>query len=100
VAPPFVSVLPLWLRSTPRLANRRCDAWSASISCSRSQAGSPCQWEGTEELTHTGDIVGTLRYMAPERFRGKSDPRSKVYGLGITLYELARAATPFPQMSG
>jgi serine/threonine protein kinase/WD40 repeat protein/tetratricopeptide (TPR) repeat protein len=44
--------------------------------------------EGTEELTHTGDIVGTLLYMAPERFRGRSDPRSDVYGLGVTLYEL------------
>jgi serine/threonine protein kinase/WD40 repeat protein len=39
-------------------------------------------------LTQTGDIVGTLRYMAPERFGGKSDPRSDLYGLGVTLYEL------------
>jgi WD40 repeat protein len=40
------------------------------------------------DLTRTGDIIGTLRYMAPERFRGVSEPRSDVYGLGMTLYEL------------
>jgi hypothetical protein len=39
-------------------------------------------------LTHTGDIVGTLRYMAPERFNGHGDARSDVYSLGLTLYEL------------
>jgi serine/threonine protein kinase/WD40 repeat protein len=44
--------------------------------------------EGTEELTQTGDIVGTLRYMAPERFSGRTDARSEVYSLGVTLYEL------------
>jgi WD40 repeat protein/serine/threonine protein kinase len=42
----------------------------------------------SDDLTHTGDIVGTLRYMAPERFSGQGDLRSDVYSLGLTLYEL------------
>jgi serine/threonine protein kinase len=42
----------------------------------------------SEDLTHTGDVVGTLRYLAPERLRGQSDPRGDVYSLGLTLYEL------------
>jgi WD40 repeat protein len=41
-----------------------------------------------EDLTHTGDVVGTLRYLAPERLRGQSDPRGDVYSLGLTLFEL------------
>ncbi len=41
-----------------------------------------------ENLTHTGDIVGTLRYMAPERFTGQADARADIYSLGLTLYEL------------
>jgi WD40 repeat protein/serine/threonine protein kinase len=43
--------------------------------------------EGTA-LTGSGDLIGTLRYMAPERFRGWSDPRSDSYSLGLTLYEM------------
>jgi len=44
--------------------------------------------EGTAELTSPGDVVGTLRYLAPERFQGAADPRSDVYSLGLTLYEM------------
>lgn len=47
------------------------------------------------QLTQSGDIVGTLAYLAPERLQGKSDARSDVYGLGISLYELAALKLPF-----
>ncbi len=41
-----------------------------------------------EGLTATGDVVGTLRYLAPERFNGQCDAQADVYALGATLYEL------------
>jgi eukaryotic-like serine/threonine-protein kinase len=41
-----------------------------------------------QNLTHTGDVLGTLRYMPPEAFEGKSDARGDVYSLGLTLYEM------------
>jgi serine/threonine protein kinase/WD40 repeat protein len=44
--------------------------------------------EGEEALTHSGDMVGTLRYIPPERFAGCADARGDVYALGLTLYEL------------
>jgi WD40 repeat protein len=53
--------------------------------------------DGGDGLTQTGDIVGTLRYMAPERFQGKSDPRSDLYGLGVTLYELLTLRPAFDE---
>ncbi|MBI1314477.1 protein kinase [bacterium] len=50
------------------------------------------------ELTQTGDLLGTLRYMAPEQLSGKFDERSDLCSLGLTLFELlafrpAHAAT-------
>ncbi|WP_435011462.1 serine/threonine-protein kinase [Tundrisphaera lichenicola] len=42
-----------------------------------------------DDLSRSGDLIGTLRYMAPERFHGRSDARSDIYSLGLTLFELA-----------
>src|SRR6266542_4037757 len=39
--------------------------------------------DDAEGLTDTGDFVGTLRYMAPERFGGVSLPQGDVYSLGL-----------------
>src|SRR5262249_11104708 len=50
-----------------------------------------------ENLTHTGDILGTLRYMAPEAFEGKASARSDVYSLGLTLYELLALRPAFDE---
>ncbi|HEX3450324.1 MAG TPA: protein kinase, partial [Isosphaeraceae bacterium] len=53
--------------------------------------------DDSDDLTKTGDLVGTLRYMPPERIRGRADARSDVYSLGATLYEMLTLRPAFPQ---
>ena len=65
--------------------------WVADFGLAKAENG-----EG-QALTHTGDIVGTLRYMAPERFNGWSDARSDVYALGVTLYEMLTLRPAFDE---
>src|SRR5262249_14936736 len=52
----------------------------------------------SDDLTRTGDILGTVRYMAPERFAGRCDARSDVYSLGLTLYELLARRPAFQRL--
>jgi serine/threonine protein kinase len=46
-------------------------------------------------LLHTGTVVGSPEYMAPEQMRGKAMPASDLYSLGVACIHLLTAVSPF-----
>jgi eukaryotic-like serine/threonine-protein kinase len=49
-----------------------------------------------KDVTREGSILGTLSYMAPEQLEGKkADPRTDIFALGATLYEMATGKKAF-----
>lgn len=54
------------------------------------------QKEGDTQLTKTGYVIGSPKYMAPEQILGKKvDQRADIYSLGVILYEMVTGQPPY-----
>nr|WP_206324855.1 MULTISPECIES: serine/threonine-protein kinase [unclassified Streptomyces] len=56
--------------------------------------------EGDSTITRTGELVGSIDYLAPERVRGGDPgPASDLWSLGATLYTAVEGTSPFRRTS-
>jgi serine/threonine-protein kinase len=54
------------------------------------------QAQGDTQLTKTGYVIGSPKYMAPEQILGKKvDERADIYALGVMLYEMVTGVPPY-----
>jgi len=54
------------------------------------------QTQGDTQLTKTGYVIGSPKYMAPEQILGKKvDERADIYSLGVILYEMFAGVPPY-----
>jgi len=54
------------------------------------------QKEGDTQLTKTGYVIGSPKYMAPEQILGKKvDERADIYSVGVILYEMVTGVPPY-----
>ena len=81
---PAHAVLESFLDVQPKLSDFGLAKWSHD--------------ENADDLTQSGQMTGTLNYMAPEQAAGKSEhvsPATDVHGLGVILYEMLTGQYPF-----
>ncbi len=75
------------------LNNKECAVKLVDFGLSRVMAASKVS--SSQELTKTGLLIGSVRYMSPEQCAGeKADPRADIYALGCIIYEAASGTAP------
>jgi hypothetical protein len=71
------------------LIDDRGTVWVADFGLAKADDG--------PDLTRTGDLLGTVRYMPPEAFEGRAGARGDIYALGLTLFELLALRPAFEE---